>query len=200
MNFSFFSFLYDVTLHQIRRRDRHGLKAEVRKFSQPLHKRSSAYCLVCPTAWGMSTCQRLRVSSLFFGTSQTLYNTQFPRKVVIQYFVISYTLLPMLSEAIRKTMDATKEKVIFEYWTINSHWRWKLYQEDDSSTLSSPKQWHSFAKIPEILITSLWYKISEGHSNLHEQNSLGKASCIFLVMKKITSFIRQNFKPWDSQN
>lgn len=57
-----------------------------------------------------------RVSSLPSPhTSQILYNTQFPRKVVIQHYVTSYTLLPLLSEAIHKMMDDTEGKVIFEY-------------------------------------------------------------------------------------
>lgn len=55
-------------------------------------------------------------------------------------------VLPMLSEAIQKMMDATEEKVIFDYWTDSSHLRWELYQEHNSSALRSPKQWHSLQK------------------------------------------------------
>lgn len=155
---------------------------------------------MCPTAWGMSTCQRLRVSSLFFGTYPTLYSVKFPRKVVKQYYVRSYTLWPTLSEALHKMMDASEEKVKFKIEPSSpTEDRNFQYQEDDSNTLSLPKQRHCFVKILETLIKNLWYKISEGHSSSHEQHPLTKASCIFLVMKKITSFLTQNFKLWDSE-
>ena len=69
----------------------------------------------------------------------------------------------MLSEAMHKMMDATAEKVIFEYRTISSHTRCGLYQEDNSSVLRSWNQWYSFAKLLENLcsLTKLFNNKSE---------------------------------------